>query len=158
MIKLGRDQAIWSWTCIQNQHELVRSHSTCIWCWDKPRANSDSHDTPWPGLQGSHHLPPYIILCNSARRLHPNGSFSRDSQGGVPKLSRFGLPGLWAFITSRFELRSGRALNQTCSSRRRELSNAVLHSCYGRREEVNSWLFRGRKSNCQFDSRPFFCP
>jgi hypothetical protein len=26
--------------------------------------------------------------CNALRRLHPNGSFSRDSQVGVPKLSR----------------------------------------------------------------------
>jgi hypothetical protein len=25
--------------------------------------------------------------CSSARGLHPNGFFSRDSQGGVPKLS-----------------------------------------------------------------------
>jgi hypothetical protein len=77
--------------------------------------------------------------CNSARRLHPNGSFSRDSQGGVPKLSRFGLPGLWAFITSRPELVLGRALNKTCSSRR-ELSNAVSHSCCRRREKVDSRL------------------
>ncbi len=113
---------------------------TCIWCWDKPRANLDSHDTPRPGLGGSHHLPPYRILCSSMRRLHPNGSFSRDSQGGVPKLSRFGLSGLWAFITSRLELRSGQALNQTCSSRL-ELSNTVSHSCCRRREDVDSRLF-----------------
>jgi hypothetical protein len=87
-IRLGRDQAIWSRTCIQNQRELVRSHSAYIWCWDKPRANSDSHDTPRPGLEGSHHLPPYSILCSSPSRLHPNGYFSRDSQVGVSKLSR----------------------------------------------------------------------
>jgi hypothetical protein len=86
-IRLGRDQAIWSRTCIQNQHELVRNHSACIWCWDKSRANLDSLDSPWPGFEGSHHLPPYSILCNSSSRLHPNGSFSRDSQVGVPKLS-----------------------------------------------------------------------
>ncbi len=101
--------------------------------------NSDSLDSPRPGFGGSHHLPPYSILCSSARRLHPNGSFSRDSQGGVPKLSRFRLPGLWASITSRPKLRSGRGLNQHCSSRR-ELSNAMLHSRCRRRKEVDSRL------------------
>ncbi len=101
--------------------------------------NLDSLDSPRPGLGGSHRLPPYSILYSSTGRLHPNGSFSRDSQSGVPKLSRFGLPGLWAFITSRPKLGSGRGLNQSCSSRR-ELSNAMSHSCCKRWEEVDSWL------------------
>ncbi len=99
----------------------------------------DSLDSPRPGLGGSHHLPPYSILCSSARRLHPNGFFSRDSQSGVPKLSRFGLPGLWAFITSRLELGLRRGLNQSCNFPR-ELSNAMSHSCCRRREEVDSRL------------------
>jgi hypothetical protein len=86
-IRLGRDQAIWSRICIQNQHKLVRTHSACIWCWDKPRANSDSHDTPRPGLGRCHHHPPYSIFCASPSHLHPNGTFSRDSQSGVLKLS-----------------------------------------------------------------------
>jgi hypothetical protein len=101
--------------------------------------NLNSLDSPRPGLGGNHHLPPYSILCNSARRLHPNGSFSQDSQSGVPKLSRFRLPGLWAFITSHFELGSGRGLNQSCSSRR-ELSKAMSYSCCRRLEEVDSRL------------------
>ncbi len=96
--------------------KLVRTHSTSIWCWDKPRATSDSLDSPRPGLRGSHHLPPYSIFCIAPPRPHPNGSLSQDSQGGVPKLSWFGLPGLWAIITSRPDLRSGRVLNQSCSS------------------------------------------
>jgi hypothetical protein len=88
---------------------------------------------------GSHHLPPYSILCIIPRRLHTNGFLSRDSQSGVPKLSRFGLPGLWTVIASRPDLRSGRGLNQCCSSRR-EISNAVLHSPSARRERVDSQL------------------
>jgi len=71
--------------------------------------------------------------------LHPNGSFSRDSQSGVLNLSRFGLPGLWAFITSRPELGSGRGLNQSCSSPW-ELSNGVSHFTCTHRDQVDSRL------------------
>ncbi len=45
-------------------------------------------NSPRPEFGGSHHLPPYSILCVTPRGLHSNGSFSRDSQVGVPKLSR----------------------------------------------------------------------
>jgi hypothetical protein len=105
-----------------------------------------SHGLTWTHL--THHgpdsgeattFPLYSILCSSTRRLHPNGSFSRDSEGGVPKLSRFGLPRLWASITSRLKLGSLRGLNQSCSSPR-ELSNAMSHSRCRRREEVDSRL------------------
>jgi hypothetical protein len=99
----------------------------------------DTHDTPRPGLEGSHHLPSYSILCSFARRLHPNGSFSWDSQGGVPTLSRFGLPRLWASITSRPKLGLGRGSNQSCSSPQ-ELCNAMSHTIIGRQEEVDSRL------------------
>jgi hypothetical protein len=102
-------------------------------------SNSDSLDSPRLGLEGNHHLPPYSIFCSFARRVHPNDSFSQDSQGGVLKLSRFGLLRLWAFITSRPELGLGQGLNQTCSSRR-QLYNAMLHSCCRRREKVDSQL------------------
>jgi hypothetical protein len=101
--------------------------------------NLDSLDSPRPGFRGSHHLPPYSILCNSAHKLHPNSSFSRDSQSGVPKLSRFGLPKLWVFITFRLEFGSGWGLNQSCSSCR-EIFNDMAHSYYRRREEVDSRL------------------
>jgi hypothetical protein len=99
----------------------------------------DSLDSPRPGLRGSHHLPPYSILCSSMQRLHPNGSFSRDSQGGVLKVSQLGLPGLWAFITSRPKLRSWQGLNKSYNFPR-ELSNAMSHSCCRRWKEVDSRL------------------
>jgi len=98
-----------------------------------------TQDSSRPGLGGSHHLPPYSILCSSPPRLHPNGSFSRDSQVGVPKLSRVRVPRLWTAISPRLELGLGRGLNQSCSSRR-ELSNAMSHSLRRRREEVDSRL------------------
>ncbi len=98
-----------------------------------------TQDSPPPGLGGSHHLPPYTILCSSPPRLHPNGSFSRDSQVGVPKLSRVAVSGLWTVIAPRPELGSKRALNQSYSSHR-ELSNIVSHFLRQRREEVDSRL------------------
>ncbi len=110
-----------------------------FWCWDKPRATLDSLDSARPRLRGSHHLPPYSILCSSPRRIHLNGTFSRDSQGGVPKLSRVGLPGLWASITSCSNLRLGRGLKQSCSSLQK-LLNAMLHSSYKCRNRVDSQL------------------
>ncbi len=78
-----------------------------LWCQDKPRATLDSQDSPWPGFGGSHQLPPYSILCVSLRQLHPNGYLSQDSQGGVPKLSRFGLPRLCEFIIFFSDLQLG---------------------------------------------------
>jgi hypothetical protein len=101
--------------------------------------NTNTQDSPRPGLGGSHHLPPYSILCSLRRRWHPNGYFSRDSRVRVPKLSRVGVPGLWTPISPDCKVRSRRDLKQSCSPHR-ELSNAMLHSQIGCREEVDSWL------------------
>jgi hypothetical protein len=95
------------------------------------------HHGPDSGV--NHHLTPYSILCDSPRHPRPNVTFSRDSQSGVPKLSRIGVPGLWDFIAPRPDLRSGRGLNQSCSPRR-QLSNAMLDSRSTRREQVDSRL------------------
>jgi len=35
--------------------------------------NTDTQDSPRPGLGGSHHLPPYSILYTSPPGPHPNG-------------------------------------------------------------------------------------
>jgi hypothetical protein len=78
--------------------------------------------------------------CVFLSHLHPNGIFSQDSQSGVPKLSRYGLPELWAFITSLSNLRLGQGLKQTCSSPW-ELSKGVSHSTCTHRDQVNSRLF-----------------
>jgi hypothetical protein len=77
-------------------------------------------------------------MCLSAA-LASEWHFSQDSQNGVPKLFRFRLSGLWAFITSRPNLQLGRNLKQTCSSPW-ELSNGVLHSTCTHRDQVDSRL------------------
>jgi len=109
------------------------------WCLDKPWATLYSLDLPQPRFGGSHHLLPYSIFCVSPSHLHLNGIFSWDSQSGVPKLSRFGLPRLWAFITSCSNLGLGRGLKQTCSLPWK-LSNGVLHSTCTHRNWVDSRL------------------
>ncbi len=51
--------------------------------------NTDTQDSPWPKLAGSHHLPPYSILCSLRRSLHPNDYFSE-----TPKFESQNFPGL----------------------------------------------------------------
>ncbi len=102
--------------------------------------NFGLQDSPRFGLGGSHHLPPYSILCNSPRRLHPNDFLSRDSRKEVLKLPRLGLSQFCGAITSCLELWSGRSLKQSCSSHR-ELSNGVLHATCTHGSWVDSQLF-----------------
>jgi hypothetical protein len=56
-----------------------------------------------------------------------------------PEIISVGVSGLWEFITLNCRVQSQQGLNQSCSSPR-ELSNAVLHSIIGHREEVDSQL------------------
>ncbi len=132
-----RDQIIKLESASKTNHKRVSQHSRTPLGVGISHGHFDTQDSPRPGLGGSHHLPPYNILRSSPPRLHPNGSFSRDSQVGVSKLSRVGVPGLWTLITPRPELGSGRGLNQSCSSRQ-ELSNIVSHFFKRHRKEVDS--------------------
>jgi len=102
--------------------------------------NFDSLDSPRLGFGGSHHLPPYSILCIASQHPHPNGFYSWDSQGGVSKLSRFGFPGFWELITPGSNIKLGWGLKQT-SSYPQELSNGVSHSICAHRGQVDSQLF-----------------
>jgi hypothetical protein len=88
-------------------------------------------------------------------RLHPNGFLSWDSQSGVPKLSRFGLPRLWATITSRLNLRSRRGLNQTYSPPQ-ELFKSVSHFTFWHRIQVDSRLLVVESRTASLTPDPFF--
>jgi hypothetical protein len=57
-------------------------------CWDKPRALWTRRHTTARTSGVCHHHTPYSILCDAPSHLHPSGTNSRDSQNGVPKLSR----------------------------------------------------------------------
>jgi hypothetical protein len=101
--------------------------------------NSDTQDSPPFGLGGSHHLPPYNILCASPRGPHPNGFLFRDSQVGVLKFQQPGLPRLWGRITSCANLRLQWGLKQSCSPHQ-ELCNGMSHATWTKGNRVDSWL------------------
>jgi len=81
---------------------------------------------------------------------------SRDSQGGVLKLSRFGLPRLWEIITFCSDLQLGWGLKQTCSSPQ-ELSNGVFHSTCTHRGRVDSQLLVVGSQTASLIPNIFFC-
>jgi hypothetical protein len=116
----------------------------------------DSQDSPRPGFGGSHHLPPYSIICASPRHLHPNGFLSRDSQGGVLKLFRFGLSPLCGVIILCSDLRLRWSLKQTCSSHL-ELSNGVSHFTCTHRGRVDSWILVVRDQTASSTHGLSFC-
>jgi hypothetical protein len=106
---------------------------------ERATGNSDSQDSSWPGLGGSHHLPPYSILWSSPQGPHPNGILSRDSQVGVSKFLNLGLSRLWGFIIFSIDLRSIWGLKQSYSPCRK-FSNGIWHAICTQGNQVNSWL------------------
>jgi hypothetical protein len=61
-------------------NKLVSAWFKHFWCMDESRAHTDSQDSPRPKLGGSHHLPPYSIICAWPWGLHPNVILFWDSQ------------------------------------------------------------------------------
>jgi len=113
--------------------------------------NLNSQDSPWPGLGGSHHLPPYSILCASSWGPHPNDIFP----SGNPEIVKVGtLMTLGAYNFScrpRVEMKS-KAKLYALSRAFQWYVASCLHA------SKSGWFltFNGRELNCQFDSRPFF--
>ncbi len=116
--------------------------------------STDSLDSPRPGLRGSHHLPPYSTLYVCPRDLHLNGFLSRDSQGGVSKLSRFRFPRLWKLITPSLDLWLRWSLKQTCSPQ--EIFIGVLHSTCTHQGRVDSRLFVAGSQTASLTPDPSF--
>ncbi len=155
-----RDQIIKLESASKTNHKRVSSHSRTPLGVGTSHGHFDTQDSPQPGLGGSHHLPPYSVLCNAPRGLHPNGSFFRDSQVGVPKLSRNypgWSPGTLSAHNSRLQsliaTRSKPKLQPSSRSFQRHVALSIR-----RLGRARFLTFSGRESNCQFDSRPFFCP
>jgi hypothetical protein len=106
---------------------------------DEPRANTDSQDSPRPGLGGSYHLPPYSILYACPWGQHPNVILSQDSQMGVPKFPKLGPPWLWRCITLCANLQLKWGLKQTCSPCWK-LFTGMWHITFMQGNQGNFWL------------------
>jgi hypothetical protein len=149
----------------KTNHKLVSTLLEHFWWWDSPwvnsnsknspRADSDSQDSPRPRLGGSHHLPPYSILCASSRGPHPNGILSWDSQMGVPKLPKLGFSRLWGPITLCVDLRLRWGLKQSCSPCR-DIFNVMSHATWTQGNRVNSWLLVVVSQNANLTLDPSF--
>ncbi len=57
---------------------------------EQATGNMDTQDSPRPGLGGSHHLPPYSILCSWPRNPHPNGFFVPGLPSDSPEIAQVG--------------------------------------------------------------------
>ncbi len=79
---LGRMTSTYSLirTCTKPNNKLISAQLERFWCQDKPWANLNSKDSPWPELGESHHLPLYSILCVSPQGPHSNNILSWDSK------------------------------------------------------------------------------
>jgi hypothetical protein len=88
---------------------------------------------------GSHHLPPYSILCVSPQDPHPNDILFRDSQMGVPKFPKLGLLWLWGLITLCSDLWLRWGVKQSCSPHQK-LSNGMSHVTCMQGNRVDFWF------------------
>jgi hypothetical protein len=96
-------------------NKLVSAELKHFWCTNEPWANTNSQDSPWPGLGGNHHLPPYSILCAWPWNQHPKVILYQDFQVGIPKFPKLELLWLWRPITLCVDLRLKWGLKKSCS-------------------------------------------
>ncbi len=143
-------------TCIKPTNKLVSSFSGTPLVLGQATGNSG---LTWFTTARTRGKPPpspiYYTMCLSMAP-HPNGFLSQDSQGGVPKLSRFGLLELCTIITLCSNLWLGWGLKQSCSSPQ-ELSNGVLHSTCTHQGRVDFWLLMIGSQTANLTLGPSFC-
>ncbi len=123
--------------------------------------NSDTQDSPWPGLGGSHHLPPYNILYSSPWGPHANGFLSHDSQVGLgfrgPEIRTIGIPATLEAHNFMCKPPIARRSKAKLQPLLRAFERYVTCHLHTRKLSIFP-TFSGRESNCQFDSQPFFWP
>jgi len=129
-------QALFIHTGLHKTNTKWLVHSWSTFGTRTSREQLDTQDSPQPRLGGSHHLPPYSILCAFPWGPRPIGFLSRVA---VPKLPRLGLPQLWGAITLRANLGWRWGPKQSCSPCW-ELSNGMSHAIWTQENSVDSWL------------------
>jgi hypothetical protein len=88
---------------------------------------------------GNHHLPPYSILCAWPWDQHPNVILSQDSEVGVLKFPKLGLPQVWKPITVCADLWLRRGLKQSCIPYPR-ICNGMSHVTCAQQNRGDYWL------------------
>jgi hypothetical protein len=91
------------------------------------------------GTWGSHHLPPYSILCGCPHGPQSNDFLFQDSQVGVPKLPRLGLSWIWGAITLHANFWLKLKFEQNCNPYQ-DLLNVMSHAICMHRNWVDSRL------------------
>ncbi len=133
---------------------LVSAQFEHFWCQDKPHATSNSQDSPQPGLGGSHHLPPYSIICT-----FPWGHIQMAFCPGTLKWEsqNFQNQDFYNFGAHNFACRPPIVMkfktNLQPSSR--AFQRYVAHLLHVRKSD-RFLTFNARESNYQFDFWPFF--
>jgi hypothetical protein len=121
--------------------------------------NTDTQDSPRPGLGGSHHFPPYSILCDSPRDPHPNGFSLPGLPRGSPEIPPCGTPETLKPHNSasrpRIEVRSKAKLYLSSRAFQRYVALRLQPSISGRFPTFSGWESKLADSR-EFDSRPFF--
>jgi hypothetical protein len=125
---LGRWQAIhlftWTYTS-QTTSWLLSNWSTLV----HGRATGKHGFTRFTMARtwGKPHLPPYSIFYAWPWDQHPKVILSQDSQVGVPKFPKLGLPRFWSPITLCADLRFRWGLKKNFSHGQ-QVSNSMLHA------------------------------
>ncbi len=120
-------------------NKLINASLEHFWCMDKSWAYMDSQNSPQPELEGSHHLPPYIILCVWSQRLHPNIIFLKTPKSRVSKFPKLGFPPLWMPITSCANLQLRWGLKKSYNLHQ-YFSNYMWHASFTHVIQGDSWL------------------
>ncbi len=102
--------------------------------------NTDTLDSPRPRLGGSHHLPPYSILCVWPQNLHPNDFSLSGFPSGNLESRWLGFSRIWNPITLRADLGSRCGLKQSYSFHW-VFFNGMPHTLCSQVNWVNSRLF-----------------
>jgi hypothetical protein len=81
-------------------NKLVNVYLEHFWCTNKSRANTDSQDSPRPGL-GEATTFPLIVIFVPNHGAYTQMSFCPETPNlRIPKFSKLGLPQLWRPIIS----------------------------------------------------------
>ncbi len=128
-----------------------------FWCTNEPRANTDSQNSPRPGLGRNHHLSFYNILCAWPWGLQPNVILSWNFQVESPKI-----PKIWISTTLEAHNFLCKPLIEVRSKVKlcpllRYFQWYVAHHLHASKSR-RFLTFNGRESNWQFNSWLFFWP